>query len=270
MIFSIDLSTKHQIVAANLHFYEKPTEPLYLNRTLQYHDLVYLVDGKWTITENEVDYPLEKDDVLLLSAGYHHYTRLPCAPNTRTICIHVTKEAGDNTSNKGALMLPSCMHIHGTTAVRHCFENIVSTFWSDKTLKSERLSMLFEMLMLQLYDLNDSSSKQVSALVQDIDQMFTKNPHVRYRCIDVAKQFSVSTKTIEAAMIRATGMSFTKYQNSRKLEMVVSQMQVEPDLRLAELASLFGFCDEFHLSRVFKQTYGMSPSVYAKTVLTDK
>ena len=67
MIFSIDLSTKHQIVAANLHFYEKPTEPLYLNRTLQYHDLVYLVDGKWTITENEVDYPLEKDDVLLLN-----------------------------------------------------------------------------------------------------------------------------------------------------------------------------------------------------------
>ena len=49
---------------------------------------------------------------------------------------------------------------------------------------------------------------------------------------------------------------------ARKLEMVASQLEVDPDVRLAEIADLFGFYDEFHLSRSFKQKYGLSPSQY--------
>ena len=46
-----DLAQAHRVAAANSHYYEQPTEPLYLNRVLQYHDLIYLVDGRWAITE---------------------------------------------------------------------------------------------------------------------------------------------------------------------------------------------------------------------------
>lgn len=266
MSISFNLSAAHQIVSANNHFYEKPTEPLYLNRTLQFHDLIYLVDGEWTITEQETDYPLQKDDVLLLSAGHHHYTRLPCAPNTRTMCIHVSCEPGDLSPGPGALTLPAHMHISGGSTVRSCFEKIVSTFWSDKAYKPERLSALFNLLMLELSDVCADSGKPQSEMVQEIIELVNATPHRRFNVKEIADRYNVSAKTIDAAMTRLTGMSFAKYQMARKLEMVASQLEVEPDIRLAEIAATFGFYDEFHLSRSFKQKYGQSPSQYKQSI----
>lgn len=260
MSISFNMSAQHRIVLANSHHYEKPTEPLYLNRTLQFHDLVYLVDGQWMITENETDYQLEKDDVLLLSAGHHHYTRLPCAPKTRTICIHVTCEPGDLDKSGNSLTLPAFLRIGGFSSARHYFEKIVSIFWSDLPYKQERLSSLFNLLMLDLADSVTNTSQP--DVVGEIIDLISRSPHRRFKVQEIADRFCVSTKTIENAMLRSTGLSFSKYQMSRKLEMVASQLEVEPDVRLAEVAAIFGFCDEFHLSKAFKQKYGVSPSQY--------
>jgi len=266
MSISFNLAATHQIVSANHHFYEKPTEPLYLNRTLQFHDLIYLVDGEWTITEQDTDYPLRKDDVLLLSAGHHHYTRLPCAPNTRTMCIHVSCEPGDLSPDDGALTLPAHMHAGSGSAVRACFEKIVSAFWSDKPYKQERLAALFNLLMLEIADVCADSGKPQSEMAREIIGLVNATPHRRFNVKEIAERYHVSTKTIDAAMTRSTGMTFAKYQMSRKLEMVASQIEVEPDIRLAEIAATFGFYDEFHLSRSFKQKYGLSPSQYKQSV----
>ena len=77
MAISFDLSQARRVAAAASHYYEQATEPLYLDRVLTHHDLIYLREGAWAITEGETEYPLERDDVLLLTAGHHHYTRLP-------------------------------------------------------------------------------------------------------------------------------------------------------------------------------------------------
>ena len=69
MSIHVNLNTPHHVVAANAHYYKTPTEERYIDRTLPNHDLIYLAEGSWSITENEQDYPLQKDDVLLLSAG---------------------------------------------------------------------------------------------------------------------------------------------------------------------------------------------------------
>ena len=46
--------------------------------------------------------------------------------------------------------------------------------------------------------------------------------------------------------------------------MIALQLEVEPELRLAEIAAEFGFCDEFHMSRAFKQQFGLSPLQYRR------
>ena len=59
---------RHQVVAANAHYYKTQTDERYIDRTLQHHDLIYLIDGGWSIAEGEREYALERDDVLLLAA----------------------------------------------------------------------------------------------------------------------------------------------------------------------------------------------------------
>ena len=51
----IDLKSNHTLAAANAHYYKIPTEEYYVDRTLQYHDLIYLIEGSWGFTENDVE-----------------------------------------------------------------------------------------------------------------------------------------------------------------------------------------------------------------------
>ena len=58
MAISFDLSQARRVAAAASHYYEQATEPLYLDRVLTHHDLIYLREGAWAITEGETEYPL--------------------------------------------------------------------------------------------------------------------------------------------------------------------------------------------------------------------
>lgn len=262
-----NLGSVHQIVLANPHFYEKPTMPLYLNRTLQYHDFIYLCEGSWMITESDIDYRLQEDDVLLLSAGHHHYTRFPCEPRTRTMCIHVSNEPGDLVPSENALALPVHMNVKGHPRIWKFFNQIVSIYWNQETHKSARMSTLFNQLVLELADIAEKSDGYEHELAAAAIRMINTSPHMRFNAADVAKELSVSIKKLDAAMLKDTGMTFSKYQTMRKLEMAAAQIVVEPDIRLSEIASLFGFYDEFHLSRLFKKKYGISPQQYKRNGL---
>ena len=46
---------QHRVVAANIHYYEQPTVPLYLDRTLEFHDFIYVENGQWLFTEENND-----------------------------------------------------------------------------------------------------------------------------------------------------------------------------------------------------------------------
>ena len=65
-------------------------------------------------------------------------------------------------------------------------------------------------------------------------------------------------------MNQKIGMPFYSYQKNQKLEMVAVQLEMEPDLKLHEISAAFGFHDEFHMSKAFKQKYGISPQEYRK------
>ena len=264
MSICFDLSVRHRVAAANLHHYSIPTVPHYLDRILQYHDLIYLVDGQWLITENDSDYLLTPGDVLLLSAGHHHYTRLPCQANTRTICIHVTDEESGRNIEHG-VVLPPMMHAKGHPAVRKLFEDIVAAFWDSRPLKEERLAAGFDQLILALADLHTDEHDAEADLANDILTLINATPYKNFQLDEVADHFGVSARTINLTMQKSVGMSFSKYQNSRKLEMVAKQLLIEPDIRLSEIAGMFGFFDEFHMSHAFKAKYGVSPSAYRKT-----
>jgi len=267
MAIRFNLGAAHQVAAANSHYYEKPTEPLYLNRTLQYHDLIYLCEGQWMITENEIDYQLQKDDVLLLAAGHHHYTRLPCAPGTRTMCIHITCEEGDLQDSGNIVTLPEHIQIRNYSGARRIFEKIISVYWSERSHKQEHLSTLVHQLLLELLDVTENISQSTDNLAEEMIEQVHSMPHKRFTTQEMAQKYHVSTKTIDSVMTRATGLSFAKYQTNRKLEMVAAQLRVEPDVKLSEIAATFAFYDEFHLSRAFKQKYGISPSQYKKACM---
>lgn len=267
MAINLDINARHSVVAANSHYYKNPTDERYIDRVLLYHDFIYLLEGRWAVTENGREYHLEPGDVLLLAAGRHHYTRLPCLAGTRTYCMHITCEPGDTQINSGSLCLPSHMHMRSSARVRSLFEDILQAHWSEDPYRQFKMSALLDLLILELQQEHEAGGSERSDIAERAMEFINATPHKRFNTSEIAGMLYVSPRTLDNAMRKKVGMPFYSYQKNRKLEMVALRLQMEPDLRLQEIAISFGFHDEFHMSKAFKKKYGVSPTVYRKNAL---
>ena len=264
-----DLDSNHTLAAANAHFYKDPTEEHYIDRTLQYHDLIYLIEGSWSFTENDTEYSLGPNDVLMLAAGRHHYSRLPCAPGTKTFCIHISAEPGDCEANPDAVRLPTLLSMKNAPTVKKCFDEIVSTYWTESKYKESKLTTLVNLLLLAICEENEKQSDTGRDIATKAIEIITSDPHRRYTSKEVAGELYVSTKTLDNAMRKKVGVPFYTYLKNQKLDMVAMQLEMEPELKLHDIAISFGYHDEFHMSKAFKQKFGISPQEYRKMKCCD-
>lgn len=267
MSIFFNTNQKHSVVAANSHYYKSSTDLRYIDRTLKYHDFIYIVNGKWAITEGNKNYLLEKGDVLLLAAGKHHYTSMPCQAGTRTFCIHISCEEGDLEEKQNNIKLPSLLHLSKEQSIKQYFEDIVNIYWSESNYKQERLSALVELLLWNLKIVSEQPCNIYSDLADQAIDLLTSSPHQRFRTSEVAQLLFVNEKSLNNAMRKKTGMSFYAYQKNMKLEMATSQLIMEPEILISEIAAAFGFHDQFHFSKAFKEKYGMSPQNYRSSHL---
>lgn len=80
----------------------------------------------------------------------------------------------------------------------------------------------------------------------------------------VVKRLFTNKNKFIAILQAHTGMNFTNYINSLRLEMVVKQISEEVDCDMHVVASTCGFGSYRTMSRLFSTRYGMSPVQYAK------
>ena len=62
---------------------------------------------------------------------------------------------------------------------------------------------------------------------------------------------------------RVTGKTVFQYLNRVRINRVKELLKTT-DMKLAEIAALTGFSDEFYLSRQFKKATGVAPILYAR------
>lgn len=84
---------------------------------------------------------------------------------------------------------------------------------------------------------------------------------------NIAEDFGMGYETFRKAFKSATGESPARYRRKQRLAQAAMMMQ-RADLSLEMIAVALGFCDAFHLSKAFKQEYGMSPAVHRATKAT--
>lgn len=267
MAICLNPEVHHEVISANSHFYRIPTEEKYIDRVLPCHDLIYLLEGSWSMNEDGIEYQLTKGDVLLLAAGRHHYTRLPCEAGTKTYCIHVSCAPEDTVASPNVIELPTLIHVAGNPEIKNIFTRMVEIQWSNQGLKKERLNALFELMIWELSIASKRKRTRQEELADQAIALIMANPHDRLTAKFAASQLYVSERTLNNAMNRKTGMPFYTYQKNMKLEMIAAQLESDVDLRISEIADAFGFHDEFHLSNAFKKKYGISPLKYRKDKL---
>ena len=63
----------------------------------------------------------------------------------------------------------------------------------------------------------------------------------------------MSTSTLIKHFKKVTGTTIYQYQLNTKLEMARLLLANEQQISLKEIAASYGFCDEFHFSKLFKK-----------------
>lgn len=95
-----------------------------------------------------------------------------------------------------------------------------------------------------------------------IDAM-EKRPGEPWRMEDLAGMVHLSLSQFERKFKKALGLTPKKYLTTLRLEGVENALKTSAE-PLAHLASHFGFYDQSHLSKQFKDRYGVAPLSYRK------
>lgn len=248
------------------------------DRTLPVHDLFYVMDGEWSLYQNNSYYALHKDDAVFLRAGAHHYGAKPCSPNTRVSFVHFDIAEGDRLDvelstddvsgyNVGKMAcLPTIINCSRHGSVMQLFQQLIELYWASRRDKQRQLGILLDALMCELaYVHQDQQAKDEEWLPRVLEQL-QRDPAHMYSVEELAAIAGMSIRTFSDVFKRAKGQSVHQYQLNSKLEQAFTVVRAEPGRTLSDIASQFGFYDAYHFSRVFKNRYGFSPKHFRRGI----
>jgi len=259
---SLPVTADYRIESANYITCINPM--LHPNRIMEYHDFLYIIEGEWEIIENDIVYNLKSDDLLILSAGRHHYSEKPCSAGNRHMYIHAMTETGKATADVCVKEFGSLIHCQNNPKVKQLFEEIISAVWSEEELKEEMLGFLFGTLLCEVYKQQNGDGLSDKNIVAQAVAIMRAEPQNFFTCKKMAERFFVCERTLNNLFKRTYGRTFAAYQMDKKLEMVRQYLIMTPDAKLSEVAANFGFCDEFHLGKAYKKKYSVSPKRHLK------
>jgi len=262
MSVELDVLADYKLESANhITFIEPGLHP---DRTLPYHDLLYIIDGTWEIVEEGITYSLRSDDLIILSAGRHHYGERPCSANNRHMYIHAYVPAPPYGDKEDVRTFSSVIHCQNNPRVKELFEEVIQAVWSSDPLKERKQALLFGLLLCELYRQQEYDGLSNADIVREATRIILTNPQVMYNAGEMAERFFVCAKTLNNQFQKVYGKTFYAYQMDHKLEMVHQFLRNHPDTKLEEVARNFGFCDEFHLGKAYKKRYGVSPKRHVR------
>lgn len=246
------------------------------NRIIGEHDFLYILDGTWEIWENDTSYALQSDDLLILTAGRHHYGKKLCNPGNRHMYVHALPTDVEKKYNhlypsavdpSEAFRLFSCsslLHCQHNPKVRQYMQEIISVSWSHNPERENRLSLLFSLFLCELSRLEaqKSSLTPIDPMIEEIIRLIHSTPQTFFTAGEIASRYYICERTLNNRFHKYCKKTFPAFQMETKLEMVRQFLLTQPDTKLREAAINYGFCDEFHLSKAFKKHFGLSPSQY--------
>ena len=113
---------------------------------------------------------------------------------------------------------------------------------------------------LQIVDTDaDDDAVFLKKFRQEVDQQMAQG--VKLDLDKIALSFRMGESQLKRKVRRLTGKSMANYITQLRMEKAMQLLKSCPDLRVGDVAEQCGFMDVAYFSRVFRQHYGMTPTV---------
>ena len=258
MLYNFLASTEKRVITTcnfNQHIYSKHPD-----RIMHEHDLIYIRDGEWEISQDGIDYPIRTGDVMLLQGGHHHYGTVRSARPVKTCYIHFSSDSTDfidkaRDSADLFFQFPIVVSCADNPIIEKFFSRVIYSFWDDNRYSHKKAAAYLDLLLCEL----SNTEQRKSSVVNEIQMLIRKTPNRFISNAEFAALAHCSIRTISTKFKAETGFSLHAWQLQMKCKMADELMQYEPSITLKEVAATYGFCDEYHCGKCFKKIMGHSP-----------
>lgn len=258
MLFNYLYPAKKRIIqTCNFNQHIRSRHP---DRIMKVHDLIYIKEGTWQISQDGADYTVSAGDVILLQSGHHHYGTTSCESAVKTRYIHFSAHPDDSVEeereeNQNDYAFPMVVPCGEDPLIEKYFDRVIYAFWAEEPYERAKAAAYLDLLLCQI----SSIGRKKRSIADGIKAQIQKTPHRFIPTEEFAEKYGCSVRTISAKFKESTGTSLHAWQMELKCRMAEELMQSEPTLTLKEVAATYGFCDEYHFGKCFKKIIGRSP-----------
>ena len=223
------------------------------NRRMEYLDVTLCLEGKMTYYYNDEKIILHSGDAIVFPIGSERRRIRSEAPVSYASFNVFCRESDlDGLSGfvGGAL----------TKRTPYLIEQIFTEWKSPSPYRQEKCIAIFSYLYLVLLEASRDKENQH---IKRIRRYVEENIMSEISLDDVAELLHFAPQYVCALFKKNTGMTLTEYINSKKIDMVKSEIFMS-DLPLFKIAEKYGFTNYNYFSDLFKRYTGASPAVYKK------
>ncbi len=258
-----------------------PDENLYFHRGMSkrvsetgtswphYHglyEIYFLEEGNCTYIIDDKVYSVQSGDIVIIPDGVIHHTKYDDIKHSRILIncekryIPASVQSGISSGNylyRNPFVTEEVKKILG----RIEREYQLGDAFSDEVIICHTHS-LFYLLMRNTETCLavDDGNKVIEQAVAYIRENFASDISLS----SLAKRFSVSSEHFSRMFKKETGLGFSKYLNSLRLQYAEQLLKSSEGQNITQVAESCGFEDSNYFSKKFKEVYGISPKKVQK------
>lgn len=232
------------------------------------YEIYFMLEGNCTYFIDNKVYNVQPGDIVVIPGGTIHHTKYENIRHSRILlnCSekHIPSAFRPASSEEGSLYRSPYI----TEEARKIFEKIENEYKRNDSLSDEILlchtNSLFYLLIrnkdscIKINDGNSVTEKAVAYIRDNFRSDITLS--------SLAKKFSVSPEHFSRTFKKETGLGFSKYLNSLRLQYAEQLLRTAKNLNITQIAEICGFEDSNYFSKKFKDIYGISPKKMQKGI----
>ncbi len=230
------------------------------------YEIYFLLDGNCTYIIDDKVYNVQAGDIVVIPDGIIHHTKYDDIRHSR-ILINCTAEYIPHSVLRS---FSSGTYLYRnpklTDEIKELFEKIENEYkekdrFSDEIISCHTYSLFY--LLLRNADscvIVDEGNKIIEQAVAYISENFASDITLS----SLSKRFSVSPEHFSRLFKKETGLGFSKYLNSLRLQYAEQLLKSDDGQSITKIAEICGFEDSNYFSKKFKEVYGTSPKKVQK------
>ena len=240
-------------------------------------EILYVRRGKLNIWMNKRKYELNRNDFIYINSKEVHSTQSP--EDNEVIVLQIPGDFLKTFSNNESLYI-HCNTLELTdnkifSAMRELlYQMYLYSERKDDAYYLKVYSLLFELGYLLVKNFRvkeeniDIKSQKYLDRLSEICEYIKEHYQYNLTLNEVASEFGYSPQYLSRMFQMYTGSTFLTYLNSIRLNSAFKQV-MSTDLSIITIAENNGFANVKSLNKLFKETYGLTPSAYRKSIKND-